>query len=197
MVPDLVSEVKKLTEERDGYLDMARHVTADFENYRKRTARQQAETASNAVSGLVEKLLPIVDTFDMAATHLGGSADRNGDVKALLQAGAMLFDLLAREGLERIDRAGVAFDPVCHDAIEHVPAGEPGAQTSSDPANPEGMEAGFAATLALADVAVADERISGDGGTQGGDGAIVTAVLRVGYRFQGRTLRPAMVRVQG
>jgi len=146
--------------ERDEYLDMLRRVQADFENYKKRMLRQQTEHLERAAEGLVVKLLPVLDAFDLARAHLGEGDELSPEGKALLQAAALLADTLAREGLERIDDVGAEFDPMVHDAVEHTAA-------------------------------------SADTGHASQTGPIVNDVLRSGYRWKGRVIRPAMVRVQG
>jgi molecular chaperone GrpE len=111
--------VQALADERDEYLRALQRVQADYENYRKRIARQQDELAARAAAGLVDKLLPVLDALDLAEAHLNESLDVTEDGKALRASRAMLMDILSREGLERIDQAGVPFDPTIHDAVAH------------------------------------------------------------------------------
>jgi molecular chaperone GrpE len=106
-----------LARERDEYLLALQRTQADFENYRKRIARMQAEQSARGAQNLVEKLLPVLDTLDLAEAHLNESLDLSEDGKALRASRAMLMDILSREGLERLDRAGVPFDPSVHDAV--------------------------------------------------------------------------------
>jgi molecular chaperone GrpE len=105
--------------ERDEYLRALQRVQADYENYRKRIARQQDELAARAAAGLVDKLLPVLDALDLAEAHLNETLDLTEDGKALRASRAQLMDILSREGLERIDQAGVPFDPTIHDAVAH------------------------------------------------------------------------------
>ena len=158
---DLDAVLDTARRERDEYLDMLRRVQADFENYKKRMLRQQTELLERAAEGLVSKLLPVLDAFDLARAHLEAEGSPEG--KALLQAAGLLSDTLAKEGLERVDERGVEFDPTSQEAVEHVPA-DPGA-TGADDGAPSGP--------------------------------VVVDVLRAGYRYKGRVIRPAMVRVQG
>ena len=115
----------KLAHERDEYLRALQHTQADFENYRKRIARQQGETTARAAADLVNKLLPVLDTVDLAEAHFSESLDLTDDGKALRALGTMLMDILAKEGLERVDQRNVPFDPSIHDAVAHT-EGEPG-----------------------------------------------------------------------
>ncbi len=177
----ILTDVAALTAERDEYLTALQRLQADFENYRKRVQRQQEEQALRAATDLVGKVLPVLDTLDLARAHLGG--DEGGEeAKALEQARAQLLDVLAKEGLDRVDQAGVAFDPVVHDAVAHAPA---------DPASAGGA-------------AESEERAAPDGPSGStvrqdpADGGVtVDEVLRAGYRWRGQVLRPAMVRVRG
>ncbi len=114
-----------LARERDEYLLALQRTQADFENYRKRIARQQQEQAARASGDLVSKLLPVLDTLDLAEAHLNESLEVSDDGKALRASRAMLLDILAKEGLERVDQAGVPFDPSVHDAVAHS-EGDPG-----------------------------------------------------------------------
>ena len=108
-----------LARERDEYLLALQRTQADFENYRKRIARQQEEQAARASQHLVEKLLPVLDALDLAENHLNESLDMSEGAKALRASRAMLMDILSREGLERVDQPEVPFDPSEHDAVAH------------------------------------------------------------------------------
>jgi molecular chaperone GrpE len=112
--------VEVLARQRDEYLLALQRTQADFENYRKRIARLQDEQSARAAAVLVSKLLPVLDTLDLAEAHLNESLDVSEDGKALRASRAMLMDILGKEGLERLDRAGVPFDPSVHDAVAHT-----------------------------------------------------------------------------
>jgi molecular chaperone GrpE len=119
-VAEKADPLEALARERDEYLLALQRTQADFENYRKRVARLQDEQTARAASGLVEKLLPVMDTLDLAEAHLNESLDVSEDSKALRASRAMLTDILSREGLERVDQAEVPFDPSVHDAVAHT-----------------------------------------------------------------------------
>jgi molecular chaperone GrpE len=103
--------------ERDEYLAALQRTMADFENYRKRIQRTQDEQLVRATSSLVSKLLPVLDTLDLALAHQSEAGVDSEDAKALTAARALLLDVLAKEGLERVDEVGVTFDPSVHDAV--------------------------------------------------------------------------------
>jgi molecular chaperone GrpE len=142
-------DVETVIAERDEYLDALRRMQAEFDNFRKRTARQQSETFDRAVETVVERLLPALDALDLALAHVGSAG--SGELEpAFVQIGSLLRDILAKEGLERIDADGVAFDPTVHDAVAHVPAdeGQPEQDGASEagPAEPavvETLRAGY------------------------------------------------------
>jgi len=93
------------------YLDDLRRVQADFENYRKRMMRDQARIAENATARIVEKLLPVLDNFDLAIAHGEGGSGVELAAKELVET-------LRSEGLEEIASEGAPFDPQVHDAVE-------------------------------------------------------------------------------
>jgi molecular chaperone GrpE len=162
---EILTDVAALTAERDEYLAALQRSQADFANYRKRVVRQQEEQGNRAVLDLMAKILPVLDTLDLAMAHLAKAGDpvdgappegSSDEGRALFQARTQLLDTLAKEGLDRVDAIGVPFDPAVHDAVAHAEAD-------------------------------ADD----------GSGPVIDEVMRSGYRWRGRTLRPAMVRVRG
>jgi molecular chaperone GrpE len=118
------SHLESVARERDEYLLALQRTQADFENYRKRITRQQAEMTARAAANLVDKLLPVLDALDMAEAHFSEALDLTEDGKALRASRAMLMDILTKEGLERVDQRNVPFDPSVHDAVAHG-EGEP------------------------------------------------------------------------
>ncbi len=135
--------VAQAVAERDEYLDALRRLQADFENDRKRVVKQQADEAGRGAQNLVDKLLPVLDTLDQAATHLGDPD--SDDARALLAVSSQLNDVLAKAGLERVDPAGQPFDPNAHEAVGHLPAdpGAAGAAEAEGPVVGQVMRAGY------------------------------------------------------
>jgi molecular chaperone GrpE len=166
-----LSEVTDLRAQRDEYLDSLRRLQADFENYKKRVTKQQSDQVARAALSLVEKLLPVLDTLDLATSHIGDAGSADG--RALVAASSQLRDVLAKEGLERIDPIGEEFDPNAHEAVGHVAADE----DSGGGTGTNGPEEGAAV------------------GTPGEP--VVAEVMRPGYRWRGAVVRPAMVMVRG
>lgn len=176
--PDL-NALRVAAAQRDEYLDSLRRLQAEFENYKKRVVKQQADQAARAAVSLVETLLPVLDTLDLAIEHVDPGSP---DGRALEAVYSQLRDVLTKEGLERISPIGERFDPTAHEAVGHLPAPDGPAEAGSPP---------------------------GDGGAEGtgDDGAapgrtqdgepVVAEVMRAGYRWKGAMVRPAMVMVQG
>ena len=130
-VEEVLDPVELAERERDGYLESLQRLQADFENYKKRVARNQADEAVRLSGNLVTKLLVVIDTLDLAQAHLV-DADDDAESKALVAARAQLLEVLAKEGLVRVDEASVAFDPAIHDAVLHAEATEDETETMVD-----------------------------------------------------------------
>ncbi|MHB1209075.1 MAG: nucleotide exchange factor GrpE [Acidimicrobiales bacterium] len=107
-------------------MDSLQRLQADFENYRKRMARSSGDAAVRAVGDVIVKLLPVLDAFDLAQAHFANVT--TDEAAALSQSRSLLLDALAKEGLERIELTGVAFDPQVHDAVAHIEGDESGEQ---------------------------------------------------------------------
>jgi molecular chaperone GrpE len=130
-IAELVDVTTQLAKERDEYLDSLRRLQADFENYKKRMQRQQGDLLERAGEGLASKLLPVLDTIDLAVQHDAG--------EGVEKIAAALLDVLTKEGLERIDPVGEAFDPNEHEAVAH----EPGEGDGGEPVVSNLMRAGY------------------------------------------------------
>ncbi len=102
-----LSSAQSLAEER---LDLLMHCRADLDNVMKRSAREKEDNVKYASEKLVSKLLPVLDSLDVAAKHDEGS-------KVLYM---QLLDILSGEGLMPIEAKGVRFDPYRHEALFQV-----------------------------------------------------------------------------
>lgn len=101
--------------ERDEYLDLARRSQADFENYRKRAARETAAAGERAKSGLVRELLPIVDNLERALASAEEGEQHLAEGVRLVHS--ELIAVLERNGVQQFDPAGNRFDPAEHEAL--------------------------------------------------------------------------------
>src|SRR6185312_12573728 len=110
--------------ERDEYLDLARRAQADFENYRKRAAKEAAAAGERARSGLVRELLPVVDNLERAlASAVEGEQHLAEGVRLVHSE---LIAVLERNGVHQFDPVGERFDPTEHEALSVRNDGEPG-----------------------------------------------------------------------
>jgi molecular chaperone GrpE len=130
---------------REKYL----HALADFDNYRKRTERERAETARTAQAEPLRGFLGVVDNLDRALNAGGSQGDLKAGVQMILR---QTEDLLRRFGVEPVAALGQPFDPALHEAV-----------------------------VRFEDAAV--------------DQPTVSEEFQKGYRYHGRLLRPAMVKV--
>ena len=137
-------DIDTLLAEREQFKDIAQRLQAEFDNYRKREAKDRLEAVERATGRLVDALLPVLDACEAAFAHDGVGVE---------PIWSKLLGELQRQGLEAMDCNGKPFDPNEHEAVVH----EPG----------DGYE------------------------------PVVSEVLRTGYRWKGKVLRPAMVKVRG
>jgi molecular chaperone GrpE len=142
-------DVAAVLTERDEYLNSLRRLQADFDNYRKRVGFDQEMAADRASAKLIDAMLPVLDTFEMALTH---EAEPNSSPLAKMHD--QLLTALEGQGLERLAPLGEPFNPEEAEAVMHEP---------------------------------------GDGDS---DGPVVSEMLRAGYRWRGRVIRAAMVKVK-
>ena len=113
----IAADLDKARAEAESYLDDLRRLQADFDNYRKRTLREQTARAASASQALVARLLPVLDNFELAVS----SAERSRDFDRMLKGVEMVFgelrEVLEAEGLVRIEAEGKPFDPERHEAV--------------------------------------------------------------------------------
>ncbi len=117
--PEQIEDLKSRAAKADENWDRLLRTTADFDNFKKRAAREKIESAQYASFSLIQKFLPVLDNFEMA---LAAAQTAQGDKLASLQSGVLMIQqqlksALAETGLEEIDAAGRPFDPNFHEAI--------------------------------------------------------------------------------
>jgi len=111
-------ELQKLKVERDTLIDRLARLQAEFENARKRTAREQQDFREYALADTIKSLLPILDSFERALqTAPAGKSEFRGGVELIYK---QLQDALLKLGLRAIPAKGEPFDPHLHEAIEMV-----------------------------------------------------------------------------
>jgi molecular chaperone GrpE len=119
-IEEEIDPLAEVTRERDDYLDALQRLKAEFDNYRKRAAREQRDIVSRAAERLVKELLPVLDDLERALT----AAEEHEEAK--LEDGVRLVqralaDAMQREGLAEIETNG-KFDPHIHEALLSQPA---------------------------------------------------------------------------
>lgn len=114
-----LDELKQRAAKADEHWDRLLRTTADLDNYKKRATREKQDAIKYANESLLEKLIPVLDTFDMAlnATQTSGT-----DAVKSLQTGIsmvheQLKSALSDAGLEEVDASGKPFDPNLHEAV--------------------------------------------------------------------------------
>ncbi len=124
--PEPEDPVQALKRERDEYLALAQRTQADFENFRKRAAREAAAAGQRGKTGVLAGLFPAVDNLERALASAGENEEHLADGVRLVHA--ELLALLHRNGVEQFDPAGERFDPDFHEALSTRPAedGDPG-----------------------------------------------------------------------
>jgi len=117
-------EVARLQADLDRFRDLAMRSQADFENYKKRCAREKDEAVKYANRDLLERLVAIADNFELglnAAREHGEDSPVYSGLSLVLK---QLNDFLTESGLEPIEAVGQKFDPNLHEAIAHEPSAD-------------------------------------------------------------------------
>jgi molecular chaperone GrpE len=109
-----LDELVKTAKQRDDYLALAQRTQADFENYRKRVARDAATARDRGVGSLAKELLPALDSLDRA---LDAAADDDPLLQGVRLVRSELKGALARAGIESFCPLGEQFDPSVHEAV--------------------------------------------------------------------------------
>jgi molecular chaperone GrpE len=125
-----LDELVRTAAQRDEYLALAQRTQADFENYRKRVAREAAAAQERGVSSLAKELLPALDNLDRALEE----ADAKGGSDALLDGVRLVrseLAALARARIESFSPLGEPFDPSVHEAVATAPQPADGAASGT------------------------------------------------------------------
>jgi molecular chaperone GrpE len=126
--PEVPPEIRERAAKADELYDRLLRLTADFDNYKKRMARDKQEAQRFANEGLLTKLLPVLDNFENALSATQSQAAASEAVQAVQQGVAMIHaqlkSLLTEAGLEEINTAGQPFDPNWHEAVTQQESAE-------------------------------------------------------------------------
>ncbi|MDB6052826.1 MAG: hypothetical protein JWN25_349, partial [Verrucomicrobiales bacterium] len=126
-----ITELKAKASKADEYWDRLLRLTADHDNFKKRAAREKQDAIKYGNESLLQKLIPIVDNFEMALAAGNNSDPKNAQSlqQGVAMIGSLLRSTLAEAGLEEIDAQNKPFDPNLHEAVsqqenEDLPEGQ-------------------------------------------------------------------------
>src|SRR3954454_11177232 len=106
----------------DRFRDLAMRSQADFENYKKRSAREKEDAIKYANSSLLERLLPIIDNFELGLSAAKGEGEQSALYAGMSLVFKQINDFLSENGLQPIDAVVQKFDPNLHDALANEPS---------------------------------------------------------------------------
>lgn len=115
---------ENLQADLDRFRDLALRSQADFENYKKRAAREKEEGIKYANSSLLGKLLPILDNFELGLSAARGEGEKSPIFSGMSMILKQLDDFLRESGVQPIEAEGEKFDPNLHEAIAREPSAE-------------------------------------------------------------------------
>jgi molecular chaperone GrpE len=121
---DVASDLDRAQREAAEYLDHLRRLQAEFDNFRKRTLKQQTHAVELAAQPVVARLLEVLDDFELALMSAEQQPDFERFRRGVELVYAKLVDALNAEGLQRMDAEGAPFDPEQHEALMQSGEGE-------------------------------------------------------------------------
>lgn len=126
LTPEALEELKAKAARADDYWDRLLRSTADFENYKKRAARERQDAVKYANESLLEKLVPVLDNFDMASA--AANQPQSSSVESIRTGITMIYSqlksVMAEAGLEEIDALNKPFDANWHEAVSQQDSAE-------------------------------------------------------------------------
>ncbi len=119
IAPEQLEDLKNRAAKADENWERLLRTTADFDNFKKRAAREKQEAIKFANESLIQRIIPVLDNFEMALAAAQSSAT---DGLKSLQEGVMMIHsqlrtALAETGLEEVNATGQMFDPNLHEAV--------------------------------------------------------------------------------
>lgn len=121
---EIAGELELARAEAQEYLTHLQRLQAEFDNYRKRTIREQTSAVERAAEPVMRRLLEVLDDFELALIHATEKPDYERFLKGVELVYAKLADALKAEGLERIEAEGRPFDPEEHEALMQTGDGD-------------------------------------------------------------------------
>jgi molecular chaperone GrpE len=120
----LKEEIEMLNQKNEELKDKYLRLVAEYDNFRKRTAKEKIELRDAAKSSVIIDFIPVVDDMDRAMQHLGEVKDVDATVDGIKLIYAKFTDFLKSQGIEEIIAKDMDFDTDLHEAITKFPAGE-------------------------------------------------------------------------
>ncbi|MGA3164227.1 MAG: nucleotide exchange factor GrpE [Verrucomicrobiota bacterium] len=121
ITPEQLTELQVRAAKADEHWDRLLRTAADLENFKKRAARERHEVAQSSAAALIQKLLPVLDHFEMAQAAAQTAEVPQGGIASLQDGIAMiqqqLKSILTEAGLEEVNANGQPFDPTVHEAV--------------------------------------------------------------------------------
>lgn len=117
---ELEARIKQIEELNSRYL----RLLADFDNFRKRAAREKQDFYNNALEDVILQLLPVLDNFERALARRENSEASNGFLEGFEMIFRQFMGVLEKLGLSEIDALGKPFDPYFHNAVMKAPSEE-------------------------------------------------------------------------
>jgi molecular chaperone GrpE len=121
ITPEQLTELQARAAKADEHWDRLLRTAADLENFKKRAARERHEVAQSSAAALIQKLLPVLDHFEMAQAAAQTAEVPQGGIASLQDGIAMiqqqLKSILTEAGLEEVNANGQPFDPTMHEAV--------------------------------------------------------------------------------
>lgn len=115
---ELLDKLQKKEQECEEYLDMLKRTMADFDNFRKRTAKEKEGLYDEGFSEAMKQILPVLDNFERAVAY------NNDENKSIIEGIEMILKMfketLQKAGVEEIPSLGEKFDPDYHNAVMHI-----------------------------------------------------------------------------
>ena len=123
--PDLLkAELEEANRERDQFRQMLQRAQADHVNYRRRTEEEREEQQKHTNSRLIQKLLPVMDEFNLAIDHASQSDAQASWLEGIVLIQRKLNSLLESESVTKIEVEGKEFDPFEHEAMAYQESGD-------------------------------------------------------------------------
>jgi molecular chaperone GrpE len=120
----LEAKLEELIDQNADLKDKYLRLVADFDNSRKRFAKERQELFLTAGRDTMTAILPVLDDFDRVKKSMENSAENNPVLEGITLVYNKMYNSLKNKGLQAMDSNGVTFDPDFHEAITEIPAGE-------------------------------------------------------------------------